>query len=714
MRRRLVAGAVVASAVGLAITSAAQASASSGLPISFSLGATPVLDTVTGGPWTLGQGDPAVGAPYNQTLPTFTPGGSPAQPGGFPNLSVYPQGGSNPASGMTGTPGPLSGYCSSGGANPESGTVLRQPVGTTLPMQPYYFPFVVPGPHGTLLGYFDYRPKDTDEAIVAASSADGGKSWQFLGEALEQNSGICANGNTDDDGQGHPVVISYPGKKKSGDPTYLYTVSRPTFDHLGSEFLVHQLHPMGGNPLAGLPASDSVGQGGSTTATAPVVIPVGPGGALGTGGVTLTVGSTANFEMPGRMHVDGAVVDCVNNATATTFVNCTTTSSTPVSVSTGDAVTADPVVPADAIATTGLISPDGLVGVLPTFAGAPKKSTVILYTEKIKNFFSPTTTTNTTPLALPAATIPVASTSSLLPNRGVIDITVGTTGDGLQSVTCTGETATSLTGCTGGLGNVAPASLVGAAGACAASSAELGLIGEGSSSSKNLFANNEDLTVLRAAYTFDGINFTDLGSVSGVNDPSSTDSSTLRFVGSRGSVIANSDGSETMFLSGGICSDGDSDAFSRIFTSTSRDGHNWTTPTTLISTDYTFAASHAQTGTTNPLGITAYYSGRVYSPAVVKGKHGELTMVFAGYRTPKPLPKVGAVLGTDLVNQYTVGAHDPALYRNILTVTVTASKPGRAGSEVRTSGGGAVAVGLLLGGAFFETRRRRTRGRIAG
>jgi hypothetical protein len=713
MNRRYAVGTLVVAAVGLGLGSAAQAAgaSSNSLPITYTAG-TPSLDTVTGGPWTLGQGDPTVGAPYNRSLPTYQPGGSPTITVGgvtYPNLSVYP-GGAAASSGQTGIPGPLSGYCSSGGPNPESGTPVRQPAGTTLPMQPYYFPFVTQGPHGTLLGYFDWRPKDTNEAVVAASSSDGGHSWQFLGQALEQNPGVCANGNTDDDGQGHPVVISIPGRSKGGAPSFLYTVPRPTFDHLGSQLIVHQLTPQGGNPLAGLPATESVGRGGSTTATAPVTIPPGPGGPGGTGGVTLTVANTTNFEMPGRMHVDGAVAYCVDGPTATTFVNCTTTNTTPLAVSAGDAVTADPVVPVGALSTTGLISPDGIVGVLPRYAGAPNRSTSILYTEKLAGFYAPTTTTAA--VTLPQATIPIAAFGSFASDHGVIDISLGTSNDGIQSVTCTGQTATSLTGCSGGLGTVPSGSQVGAPGACAASSSELGLIGEGSTSNKKLFGNNEDFTQLRAAYTTDGIHFTDLGAVAGVQDPNSTDNTTLRFVASRGSVIANSDGSETMFLSGGYCSDGDSDAFNHIFTSTSRDGHNWSTPASLIGTDYTFAASHAQAGTGNPLAISAYYSGRTYSPAVVRGRNGQLTMVFAGYRTPKPLPKVGTALGTDLANQYVVGATDPALYRNILTVTLTPSKPHGSSGGVRSSGGGTLSVGMLLGGAA-EVLRRRGRRRIA-
>ena len=45
-------------------------------------------------------------------------------------------------------------------------------------MQPFYFPFVS-GRGLNLQGYFDYRPRNINEAVVAATSADGGKTWTF-------------------------------------------------------------------------------------------------------------------------------------------------------------------------------------------------------------------------------------------------------------------------------------------------------------------------------------------------------------------------------------------------------------------------------------------------------------------------------------------------------------------------------------------------------
>jgi hypothetical protein len=57
-----------------------------------------------------------------------------------------------------------SGYCDGSG----------NPVGNpgTERMEPDYFPFVL-GEGNKLQGYFDWRPKDTDEGVVAASSTGG-------------------------------------------------------------------------------------------------------------------------------------------------------------------------------------------------------------------------------------------------------------------------------------------------------------------------------------------------------------------------------------------------------------------------------------------------------------------------------------------------------------------------------------------------------------
>ena len=126
----------------------------------------------------------------------------------------------------------------------------------------------------------------------------------------------------------------------------------------------------------------------------------------------------------------------------------------------------------------------------------------------------------------------------------------------------------------------------------------------------------------------------------------------MRFIGSRGTIITNPNGSYGMFLSGAWATDGDSDAFNQIFYTTSSNGKEWSVPKVVVSTDYTFSASAKQDeslakGGDTPLGVSAYYSGRAYGPAVVQNPDGSLTMVFSGYRLPKPITAVGTVLGTE-------------------------------------------------------------------
>ncbi|MCC9305611.1 hypothetical protein LN042_00515 [Kitasatospora sp. RB6PN24] len=622
-------------------------------PVGYTVG-TPVVDRVTGGPWTLAQGDPTAGTTVTVNGVTY------------PNTAVDPGADGVPAaSGVTGTPGPLPGYCASGGPTPETGAVLRQPKGSVLPMQPYYFPFVTSEDGGrTLSGLFDYRPKDGDEAVVAATSDDHGRTWRYQGEALEQNPGLCPDGNTNDDGQGHAFVLTVPDYNGTGHRgQVLYTLSRPSGDTLGTNLIVHHLTPKDGNPLAGLPAAEPVGMGGSTSATGAVTVPAGPGG----DGVTITVGSTADFEQPGHFTVDGVTVDC-NDATATAFTGCTTRTPGGVAVKAGDAITADSVVPATAQQTSGLVSPDGIISTVPGYPGAPRGSVAVLYTEKIVDYFVPTSTTAA--VTLPAGTIPVGDTKALKPaGGGPVTVSLGTP-NGIVQVSCTGADATDLTGCTGGTGTVAKGSDVGAPGAAVTPYARLAAIGEGKNKPKSLFGNNEDYTVVRAAYTTDGLHFTDLGQVSGLGEPTANSDSVLRWIGSRGTVITNPDGSYGLFLSGAHASDGDSDAFNQIFYSSSEDGQHWSAPQKLIGTDYSFSALAAQAASGGPLGISGYYSGRVYDPTVVRNQDGTLTMVFAGYSTPKPLPATGSTYGTDPADPYTVPAAQPAEYRTILSTTL--------------------------------------------
>ncbi len=834
----------VAAALAVVMTPLAQAA---GTQLAGAAGNTtytpgsPGLDTVENGPWTLSQGDPTVGAPYSLSLPTYTPGGTPTQAGGYPNLSVYPAAnaptGTPYATGVVGTPGPVSAYCTSGGPAPESGTQASEPAGTTLPMSPYYFPFVTQTPgdsaQGHLTGYFDYRPKDTEEGIVVARSTDGGNSWTYAGKALEQNpENYCPTGDTNDNGQGHPFVMTVGGN------SYLYTVNRPAGDNVGVGLLVHSVNPTASNPVAGLSPTESVGvdpdtfasggasvpaTGGSAVtipvttlgtgaeqvgpgqfedlnaaspsasvitctgaggtsltgcttanagglsvasgdplvqvladASAAVTIPAGPNTPLENGGVSLSLNAAlsaiATANVPGRFYVDGATVYCVNvNSAGTQLQNCTTTHAGGVAVSTNDAVTSDSVLPSDtgqpggAQQTNGLVAPDGIVGTVPSsinYPGAPSGSTVIIYGEKILNYYIEGTVA--TAVTLPASTItmtPSTTPTQPIPASGSFSIYLGSTASTRPlNVSCTAFSAGTFSGCSGGTGTVAAGYEVGGPGAAVAPSALLATIGEGSTKPKTLFKNNEDLTVLRAAYTTDGVNFTDLGAISGtdpshltdINNPAgqaypstqnlaqgATDNPELRFVGTRGTIVQNPDGSIGMFDSGAWESDGDSDAFNQIFYTSSTDGVHWTQPTVVESTDYTFSARQQQDaalagGHDDPLGISAYFAGRAYSPTVVQNPDGTLTMVYSGYSTPKPVPVDGAVLGDGQggAPTWTVSANDPALYRSILTVTLSPT-PGTGTPETPNVLLLPLAALLVGGGAVVFVRRRRRIG-VAG
>jgi hypothetical protein len=851
---------------------------------------TPNVDTIEGGPWNTSQGNASAGAyPFSDLLPTFTPGGPETTSGGVsePNVAVYP-GEKEPTgvpypSGVAGTPGPLSGYCNKEESENETGSpVPQQPAGSTLPFSPYYFPDIVRNADGSLTGYFDYRPKDADEAITVARSTDGGKTWVAEGKALEQNPGYCPTADTNDDGQGHPFVTNVNGTNR------LYTLERSAGDYEGVGLLVHSIGANNSSdPLSGLEPDETSGidpntfataktelsmtairipvttlgssqgpntivpgsyvdytQNSPTSGSAPTVITcagttTSPSDELtgctvqsgsftvephddlvqvmeeanpGTGKTyTVTAGpNTPNGESstslaklkwtvnaygyadatsnsntlawlmnnnaPNRVYIDGHTVYCFTtntNPITTNLQDCTSPTG-PFTVNQNDAITGDPITPPTAQMTTGLVSPDGIVGAVPyrsTYNGqsVPSNATIMLYTEKIVNYFlegqlngslsSAGTTYTKGNFTLPGGATtfglnyqPYPGTSESLPASGSFNIytvqTIGST-NSFATITCTGWNTTpasnappnsvNVTGCTSsGTGKLigtestnsaiggGQGDWIGGPNAAAVPFSVLSQIGEGKNSSKSAFrllGNNEDYTVLRAAYTQNGVNFTDLGPVSGTSSgtgstngsytdlanslqqnspensanptvgttsptaptnlsPGSPDTVELRYIGSRGTIVTNPDGSLGMFLSGSWPTDGDSDAFNQIFYASSTDGgQTWSVPKVVLSTEYEFNASREQDkaleeGKDEQLGVSAYYSGRAYGPAVVQNPNGTLTMVFSGYRLPKPVTAAGTELGIGS-SKYKIGAKDPAIYRNILTMQLTsATSPG--------------------------------------
>ena len=384
-------------------------------------------------------------------------------------------------------------------------------------MQPYYFPFIT-GSGKHLQGYFDYRPKDIDEAVAAASSDDAGYTWTFQQKVLELRT-TCPNqvqkdpdgdkdnspdpnnsDNGDDDGQGHQFVMTIAGH------TYLYTLDRANGHIDKDDLYIHELHPQPGLPLAGAPAMND----GPTDSTSGL--------------------------------------------------------------------------PEIATHTTGLVNPDGILGIVPG-----SKPLTIIYEQKILNG------DNTGATALPAA----QQCNTFWANYYATN-PFGT-------------------------------------------------------------AVNDDITYLRLASTTDGINFTDLGILQGLNDPTDVTATGTRWLATAGTILKYHDNKFGLFFSGGGCIDGDSDAFHYIGYAESKDLLHWTVinginnpiievaPFTLAvdakgvppspgeaSSDITVPANAAVAGST-----IGWFAGRVYAPSGTIFDENTLTIIFAGYHTPKPKNGLG-------------------------------------------------------------------------
>ena len=398
------------------------------------------------------------------------------------------------------------GYCDA------NGNQVRNP--GTQRMEPYYFPFITG--HGShLQGYFDYRPKDIDEAVVAAHSDDAGLTWTFQQEVLELRTtcptqvqkdpdGDKDNGpdpnnsdNGDDDGQGHQFVMHINGH------VYLYTLDRAV-NHIDSDDLyIHELTPGPGQPLNGAPRMD-----------------------------------------------DGPTDETTSQ-------------------------------PENAFHTYGLMNPDGILGIVPG-----SNPVEIIYEQKILNG------DNTGSTALPASE--------------------------QCNTAWAGYYATNPFGT----------------------------------------AVNDDITYLRVAQTTDGIHFTDLGALQGLNDPTTTSALGTRWLATAGTILRYANGTYGLFYSGGGCIDGDSDAFHYIGYAESADLFHWTVlhglENPVISTaPFTMTVDSnglpATTGTTitvpshTPVGgnTMGWFQGRVYAPSGTIFDEHDLTIIFAGYHTPKPKNGLG-------------------------------------------------------------------------
>jgi hypothetical protein len=305
-------------------------------------------------------------------------------------------------------PDTAAGFC----AYPASGAPTRMTypsvAGTTDPqvaMAPFYFPFVYYTPNTTtgnavggqppLIGLFDWRPSNIDEALVVAESDDLGKTWYFMQSVLElhpdysnptsggftqgstdtgcptavtsDNSALAsANGSTADDGWGHASIIQLPGQPASTGQ-FLYMLDRK-------------------------PASVDV---------APLQV------------INL-VASSNKFPI---WNTNKAT----NGATTTVGLNDIRSISSALTNTTG---AVQPVVVQQ---TVGLMNPDGIIGVFPTAPTAPAGAPVtILYVQKILDG------DDTGATALPAAQQCQKAPFSGKLNHDLVHVRLATTTDGIH------------------------------------------------------------------------------------------------------------------------------------------------------------------------------------------------------------------------------------------------------------------------------------------
>jgi hypothetical protein len=183
---------------------------------------------------------------------------------------------------------------------------------------------------------------------------------------------------------------------------------------------------------------------------------------------------------------------------------------------------------------------------------------------------------------------------------------------------------------------------------------------------------NHDISNVRLAQTTDGVNFTDLGIVHGLSDPTTVDYNQTRWISPRGTLLdINGDGSLWgLYFAGGNCLDGDSDAFHYIGYAESTDKMNWVVyndinhPIASINpiTVANQAGGAMVTVPANPpvVPLQPWFAERLYAPSATRIDATHLSLTFAGYGVQTP-------------------NNDLLAYRQIGNVVLTVSKPLPAG-----------------------------------
>ncbi len=685
----------------LALSAAATSSLNAQI-VTWTATSAPVQSTLAGGPWTLSQG-----------------------------------------------PDPTTTYCTAGG----TGVPIVNPASTVNTMNPFYFPFVT-GSGNNLQGYFDYRPDSIDEAIVGASSTDGGKTWTFQQQVASLTSD-CPTSNPaagNDDGEGHPHTLSFLGT------TWLYLLDRRN-DYVDSAGLIVQrltpnipagqpLKPVAAGtsftPPASLPPGASLFAGWDfnndsngtvkyngnsysvNNAPAPSIgagtaIPLGMtnnfnfpvGGSTGTltgsvanADITTTEGSTdpgldftsnswrvrgpactksnancganvgngwntaaaqytqgAEFDVPttGQYHVvfqydwyvtaqgfrDLQAQYNININNANGWTNVGPLQVTPDGGGFVNQITVD----FTALGITGVDNNPNfgvrLVGAYdPTFTGpgTPCPSTPCTYTGATLtnglpmvynnnsgnwrfdevNFFGNSSSSTTTS---PIATVTPSRTVGLLEPDGILAVVPGTYPVKVLYIQKQLEgdySFPTVQQCNNPpvVPPFYPFSLTA----------------------------NHDISTVRLATTTNGVNFTDLGPVNGLNDSTTVSYVGIRYVSPNGGLVPLPGGKWGLFFGAGNCIDADSDSFHAIAYAESSDLVNWTIynginnpivsrPTATFTDQATgamltipaiapvVAADQAANGFSYP-----WYAGRVYAPnAIVNSTGSGVSLIFDGY-----------------------------------------------------------------------------------
>jgi len=254
-----------------------------------------------------------------------------------------------------------------------------------VPLTPAYFPLVYNSPLTVtdiasfvgnappIVGLFDWRPKDLDEAVLVGESGDNGRTWYFMQNVLELNpdytnpvsggynmffdagngcpgaitgtnantSYPLANNSQDDDGWGHAAIIQLPGAGNSATGQFLYLLDRNTNNIPGTSTEI-----VDGNPLW--------------------VINLNATGSQGANG-----GPSPKFPLWNT-----------NPQSGTTYVGANDFKSIASVLS----QTPDSSAPIPVAQTVGLIDPDGIMAVFPTSPTADAGSPItVLWVQKILN-----------------------------------------------------------------------------------------------------------------------------------------------------------------------------------------------------------------------------------------------------------------------------------------------------------------------------------------